>query len=67
VLQILNLLVATFGGVFLLSIFGRTDPRSLILQPISEISLEEHRQTFRTLEEVRMLWSGKTENRGFVA
>jgi len=67
VLQIVNVLVAALGGVFLLSIFRRTDARTLIPQPISEIQSEKRRQRFRTLGDVRMLRSSKTENGGFVA
>jgi hypothetical protein len=67
VLQILNVLVAAFGGVFLLSIFRRTDTRALIPHRISEVQSEKHRQRFRTLDDVRMLRSSKTETGGSVA
>jgi hypothetical protein len=67
VLQILNVLVAAFGGVFLLSIFRRTDTRALIPHQISEVQSEKHRHRFRTLDDVRMLRSSKTETGGSVA
>jgi len=66
VLEILNLLVAALGGVFLLSILGGTDTRALIQQATRESQSEPLRKS-HTLENFRMLRSSKTEDGGFVA
>ena len=65
-LEILNLLVAALGGVFLLSILGETDTRALIQHATCE-SQPEPLPRSRTLEDFRMVRSSKTEDGGFVA
>jgi hypothetical protein len=60
VLLVLNFCIAACGGVFLLSLFGRTDLVTSVPQPIAAVQPESHQHAARTFRGV----SERTKNGG---
>lgn len=58
-LQVLNFCIAACGGVFLLSLFGRTDLVTFVSEPIAAVQPESYRQKHRSLGAVRTLRSNR--------
>jgi hypothetical protein len=61
VLEVLNFCIAACGGVFLLSLFGRTDLVTLVPQPIAALQRDSYGQKYRPSNAIRTLRSNSTK------